>query len=395
MKVDVGALSIVLNEGAEGSGPLSGATFVVKENIDVKGQVSTNGHPLWASTHAPAQANAPVVDKLLSAGARLVGKTHMDEMAYSLLGANPHYGTPINPAAQNRHPGGSSSGSAVAVAAGLVNFAIGTDTAGSCRAPAAFCGIFGFRSSHGAIPTAGVVPLAPSLDVIGWFARDPGRMADVGDVLLPQDSDDGSLEEAVFLSEAFHGVETEFAAAAAPAVDMLKSGRWREGRLGEDFFRNALAHFRNLQAHEAWASHGAWISAEHPTFNKSVEERFAIASKVTEDQKKAALAFGEEARKRIDALFGDKGFLVMPTTPFRSPLLTEKEDQLDARRYQMMRLFLIASYFGLPQISLPLPATDAPVGLSFLGRRGSDRKLIALAQRFLNRMPSLSASRRS
>ncbi len=388
MKVDVGALSVVVNEGAEGSGPLSGATFVVKENIDVKGQVSTNGHPLWASTHARAQANAPVVDMLLAAGARLVGKTHMDEMAYSLLGANPHYGTPINPAAQDRHPGGSSSGSAVAVAAGLVNFAIGTDTAGSCRAPAAFCGIYGFRSSHGAIPMAGVVPLAPSLDVIGWFARDLGRMANVGEVLLPLDGDDGSFEEAVFLSEAFRGVETEFAAAAAPAVDMLKSGRWREGRLGEDFFRDALAHFRNLQAYEAWASYGAWISAEHPTFGKGVEERLAVASKVTQDQKKAALAFGEEARKHVDALFGDKGFLVMPTTPFRSPLLTESETQLDAKRYQMMRLFLIASYFGLPQISLPLPATEAPVALSFVGRRGSDRKLIALAQRFLNRMPS-------
>ena len=151
MKVDLGALSVVLNQGTEAAGPLAGATFVVKENIDVAGHVSTNGHPKWAMTHAAAARNAPVVDRLLDAGARLVGKTNMDEMAYSLLGANPHYGTPINPAAQDRHPGGSSSGSAVAVAAGLVNFAIGTDTAGSCRAPAAFCGILGFRASHGAV----------------------------------------------------------------------------------------------------------------------------------------------------------------------------------------------------------------------------------------------------
>ncbi|MDJ0447196.1 amidase [Methylocystis sp. JR02] len=386
MKVDVGALSVVFNEGAGGAGPLSGATFVVKENIDVKGQVSTNGHPQWATTHAPAPANAAVVDRLLAAGACLVGKTHMDEMAYSLLGANPHFGTPINPAAPERHPGGSSSGSAVAVAAALVNFAIGTDTAGSCRAPAAFCGVFGFRPSHGAIPMAGVVPLAPSLDVIGWFARDLARMAEVGNVLLPEDTDQGALEEAVFLGDAFHGVETELAAAAAPAVDMLKSGLWREGRLDEDFFKTALAHFRNLQAHEAWASHGAWVSAHHPTFSKGVEERFAIASKVTLEQKNAALAFREEAKKRIEALFGDKGFLVMPTTPFRSPLLTESEEQLDAKRYQMMRLFLIASYFGLPQISLPLPTTDAPVALSFVGRRGTDRKLLALAQRFCSKM---------
>ncbi|QGM98489.1 amidase [Methylocystis parvus] len=387
MTVDVGAVSVVLNEGVDGAGPLRGASFVVKENIDVKGQVSTNGHPQWASTHAPAAANAQVVDRLLAAGARLVGKTHMDEMAYSLLGANPHFGTPINPAAPDRHPGGSSSGSAVAVAAGLVNFAIGTDTAGSCRAPAAFCGVFGFRSSHGAIPMGGVIPLAPSLDVIGWFARDLSQMAAVGEALLPHDADNGEFHRAVLLSDGFRGVETEFAAAAAPATDMLKSGPWQDGRLDEEFFKSALAHFRNLQAYEAWASHGAWISANHPAFGKGVEERFAIASKVTLDQKKAAEDFREEAKKRIDALFGDDGFLVMPTAPFRAPLLNESEEQLDAKRYQMMRLFLIASYFGLPQISLPLPANgEAPVALSFVGRRGADRRLIALAQRFCGKM---------
>ncbi|WP_036280453.1 amidase [Methylocystis sp. ATCC 49242] len=386
MKDDLGALSVVLNIASEGSGPLTGATFAVKENIDVAGQVSTNGHPQWAATHAAAHANAPVVDRLLAAGARLVGKTHMDEMAYSLLGANPHFGTPINPAAQNRHPGGSSSGSAVAVAAGLVSFALGTDTAGSCRAPAAFCGIFGFRSSHGAIPIDGVIPLAPSLDVIGWFARDLDRMVDVGDVLLPADSDDGEFREAVLLSDAFHGVETEFAASAAPAIDQLKSAPWREGRLDDEFFKTALAHFRNLQAHEAWTSHGGWIAAHHPTFGKGVEERLAIASKVTLEQKRAAEAFGAEARKKVDAMLGDDGFIVSPTTPFRAPLLADSDEQLDAKRYQMMRLFLIASYFGLPQIALPLPSSDAPVGLSFIGRRGSDRKLLAFARRFCAKM---------
>lgn len=386
MNVDVGAISVVLNEGSDGAGPLAGASFVVKENIAVAGQVSTNGHPQWAATHAAEHANAAVVDRLLGAGARLVGKAHMDEMAYSLMGANPHYGAPINPAAPERHPGGSSSGSAVAVAAGLVNFALGTDTAGSCRAPAAFCGVFGFRSSHGAIAMDGVVPLAPSLDVIGWFARDLARMSAVGDALLPPDADARGFAEAALLSDAFSGVETCYAEAAAPAVDLLKKHGWREARLDEDFFKTALAHFRNLQAHEAWASHGDWITAQHPTFGKGVEERFAIASKVTAEQKRAALTFREQARPRIEALFGETGFLVMPTAPFRAPLLADSEEQLDAKRYQMMRLFMIASFFGLPQISLPLPAKEAPVGLSFVGRPGTDRQLIALAQRFCARM---------
>jgi amidase len=211
-------------------------------------------------------------------------------------------------------------------------------------------------------------------------------MRAVGEALLPQDSDDRGFSLAVLLSDAFSGVETCYAEAAAPAVDMLKSDGWREARLGDDFFKTTLAHFRNLQAHEAWASHGAWIAARQPTFGKGVEERFAIASKVTAEQKRAALAFREETRPRIDALIGETGFLVMPTAPFRAPLLAESEEQLDAKRYQMMRLFLIASYFGLPQISLPLPTKDAPVALSFVGRRGSDRQLIALAQRFCARM---------
>ncbi|MFO1102329.1 MAG: amidase [Methylocystis sp.] len=387
MKVDLGALSVVLNQGTEAPGPLAGATFVVKENIDVAGHVSTNGHPTWAKTHAAAARNAPVVDLLLNAGARLVGKTNMDEMAYSLLGANPHYGTPINPAAQDRHPGGSSTGSAVAVAAGQVNFAIGTDTAGSCRAPAAFCGVLGFRASHGAVSMEGIIPLAPSFDAIGWFARDIDAMASVGDVLLPADAKNAEVGEAVLLTDAFLGVEMDFASAAAQPIDALKAFEpWREATLGEEFFKTALGHFRNMQAFEAWASDGDWITANSPAFGKGVEERFAYAAKVTADQKKAAEAFRDEARKKIDTVLGARGFIVMPTTPFRAPLLSESEETLDAKRYQMMRLFLIASYFGLPQISIPLPTNDAPVALSFVGRHGADRALIAFAQRLCAQM---------
>jgi amidase len=179
----------------------------------------------------------------------------------------------------------------------------------------------------------------------------------------------------------------DFASAAAQPIDALKSfGPWREATLGEDFFKTALGHFRNMQAFEAWAAHGAWITANSPTFGKGVEQRFAYAAKVTADQKKAAEAFRDKARKKIDAILGANGFIVSPTTPFRSPLLTESEETLDAKRYQMMRLFLIASFFGLPQISLPLPTTEAPVALSLIGRHGADHALIAFAQRFCAQM---------
>jgi len=385
MTDDFGALAVALDIPGRGGGALAGKTFVVKENIDVAGCVSTNGHPAFAASHPRAGANAPVVDRLLAAGARLVGKAQMDEMAYSLLGANPYFGTPRNPAAPMRHPGGSSSGSAVAVAAGLADLALGTDTAGSCRAPAAFCGVFGFRSSHGAISVNGVVPLAPSLDAIGWFAREAETMQCVGDALLPEDLDTERLTEAVILRESFEEVEAEFADAAAPALGRLRAGPARESSLGETFWNGALAHFRNLQAHEAWASHGAWITSASPELGPGVKERFAIAASVTLEQKQAAEAFRDAMRGRIDDLFGARGFLVVPTAPFRSPLLDENAEELDRKRYQMMRIFLLASYFGLPQISLPLGAEGAPVGLSLIGRRWTDRGLLQLARRLRGR----------
>ena len=158
------------------SGPLAGLTFAAKDNLDVLGFASGCGNPRWLETHPdPAPAHAPAVAALLNAGASLVGKTQMDELAWALTGENAHYGTPKNPAAPSRVPGGSSSGSAVAVAAGFCDVALGTDTAGSVRVPAGYCGIFGFRPTHGAVSLAGCVPLAPSFDVVGVFAAGAPR----------------------------------------------------------------------------------------------------------------------------------------------------------------------------------------------------------------------------
>src|SRR3546814_654433 len=165
-------------------GPLAGVTFAAKDIFDTAGHVTGCGNPDWLRTHSPAVETAPVVHTLLEAGATLVGKTLTDEIAYSLNGENVHYGTPINVNAPGRIPGGSSNGSAAAVAGGLVDFALGSDTGGSVRVPASYCGIYGLRPTHDRISLDGVMPLAPSFDTVGWFAREADLIARVGQVLL-------------------------------------------------------------------------------------------------------------------------------------------------------------------------------------------------------------------
>ena len=153
-------------------GPLAGRTFAAKDIYDIAGRQTGFGSPDWLRTHEAAARTAPAVQALLDAGAELVGKTLTDEMAWSLTGENAHYGTPVNANAPGRIPGGSSSGSVSAVAAGVVDLALGSDTGGSVRLPASFCGVIGLRPTHGRIPMDGVCPLAPSFDTCGWFARD-------------------------------------------------------------------------------------------------------------------------------------------------------------------------------------------------------------------------------
>jgi amidase len=150
-----------------GSGRLTGLTFAAKDVFDIAGHRTGNGNPVWLETHPPAERTASAVQRLLDAGARMVGKTHTDDMAYSLNGENVHYGTPVNPVAPGRIPGGSSSGSAAAVAGGLVDFALGTDCGGSVRLLASYCGLYGLRPTHGLAPADGVVPLASSFDAVG------------------------------------------------------------------------------------------------------------------------------------------------------------------------------------------------------------------------------------
>src|SRR5713226_7893748 len=203
-------------------GPLAGLTFAAKDLFDVAGHVTGAGNPDWLALHPPAARTAPMVQRLVDTGADMVGKTHTDELSRGILGENAHYGTPTNPSAPGRVPGGSSSGSAAAVAGALVDFALGTDTGGSVRIPASFCGIFGIRPTHGRLSLEGMVGQAPSFDTVGWFARDADLLARIGEVLLGVELARAPRPRHVLIAtDAFAIAEAATSAALHPAAERI------------------------------------------------------------------------------------------------------------------------------------------------------------------------------
>jgi len=362
------------------SGPLSGLKFGVKDLYDVAGRVAGCGNPEWKRTHPEATAHAPAVTALLEAGGRLVGMTHTDELAYSLMGVNAHYGTPINSADPRRVPGGSSSGSAAAVAAGLVDFALGSDTGGSVRLPASFCGVWGIRTSFGQISLAGAMPFTHSFDTAGWFARDAATMDKVAQAY--------GLAEGAAPRQLLLPVDI-WARASADTIDALAPGLARlEARLGParpirlspEGLEAWRETFRICQASEIWDVHGDWVSRNTPDFGPGISDRFEIASKI--DPVDAAESQAEKTRiaAHIRAMVPPDCALVLPTSPDAAPFLTDPEDALNGFRMAAFEMLCVAGLAGLPQLSVPVGRVDGgPVGLSLIGAAGQDRALIALA----------------
>jgi amidase len=361
-----------------GAGSLLGCTFGVKDVFDIAGYRTGNGNPVWLETHPPAERTASAVERLLAAGAHMVGKTYSDEMAYSLNGENVHYGTPINPKAPGRIPGGSSSGSAAAVSGGLVDFALGTDCGGSVRLPASYCGIYGIRTTHGLVPADGVVPLAASFDTVGWFAREAGLMRRVGDVLLPV-AMPFVPKRLLIATDAFAAVDPLIAAALAPGISRATAAMTKI--TGVNVHTGQLAEwsaiFRVLQGAEISAQHGAWIDRYQPEFGPGIRERFAWTRTIDTAQVAAAKPKREAVAHHMDQLLGDDGMICLPTAPGAAPKLNTPVAELEAFRSRAFALLSIAGLARLPQINLPVGALDGcPIGLSIIGPRGSDRGLL-------------------
>ncbi|MFB5677549.1 amidase [Paenibacillus terreus] len=366
-----------------GNGPLSGLSFMVKDVFDVHGYTNGAGNPRWLETHGPAHEHAEAVNLLLCQGARLSGTTHTDELMFSLNGENFHYGTPVNPKAPGRIPGGSSSGSAVAVSAGLADFALGTDTGGSVRVPASYCGVYGMRPTHGSVTVQGVIPLAASFDTVGWMARDPETLRLAGEILLPQQEASASgFSRVVTAEDAWELADTESSEALAPCLNLLRAaGASHDSiRIAPQGLAEWMAMFRTIQGYEIWQEHGAWIEREQPVFGPDIAARFSWAGTIERAEMEKQAARRAEVRQYLAELLGSDTVLVIPTTTGAAPKLAMSGPQVEERRVKTMRLTCIAGLAGLPQLTIPAAEVQGcPVGISVIAGPGQDLRLLEWA----------------
>ena len=363
-------------------GALAGLTVAVKDMYDIAGERTGGGNPDWLAAQQPAAKHAAAVQRLLDGGAAIVGKAICDEFFYSVAGVNAHYGTPANLRAPGRLPGGSSSGSAAATAAGVCDIGLGSDTGGSVRVPAAFCGLYGIRTTLGRIDATGAMDMSPSFDTIGWLANGPGVFRRVGSALLGGARTDAPIGSVVIADDAFAEADEPVTALIREALDRMKDALPKPGRArvapgGLDPWREAV---RLIQAYEIWRIYGRFVEEKRPRFGPGVAERMQIASTVTQAQADAARAVHAAAREQIRALVKPGTIIVLPTAPCIAPRLDTPPNELESFRLRVMRLTCIAGLAGLPQVTIPAgTVSGCPVGLSFVGWSGGDEALLDLA----------------
>jgi len=366
-------------------GPLAGLTFAVKDLIDVAGWPTGGGNPDWERAHPMPTRHAWVVERLLASGASIVGKTATDEVSLGILGENPFTGTPLNPAAPDRVPGGSSSRSASVVAAGVCDFALGTDTGGSVRVPSSFCGLFGFRPTHGRLDFRGIAVQAPSSDTVGWMARDAGVFARVGEALFDASVPSGLPTRLLVATDAFAFADPAVEAALQPLVERLAGlvGSRSDVILAPQGLSVWKAAQRTLQSSEAWQTFRPWIDRCNPRFAFAVARNLTLGSLITDAERGAAALMREEARGRLRYLLPAGTILCLPTTPFPAPVRGLGVSALAFPRERITCLACLGGLTGSPQVNLPGAVVGgAPVGLSIVGGRGTDLELLAVVRAF-------------
>lgn len=370
-------------EGRPG-GPLGGLTFAAKDLFDVAGVPTGGGNHDWPTGRPIPTKNAWAVQTLLDAGATLIGKTITDEVSLGILGENAFDGTPVNVRAPGRVPGGSSSGSAAAVAAGICDTALGTDTGGSVRVPASFCGLYGIRPTHGRIDVTGMLPQAPTSDTTGWFARDAETFARVSSVMLGEAIPAALPTKLIVAVDAFGFADANVADALQPMVKRLGAliGASREEIMAPQGLSVWARAQRSLQPVEAYATFRDWLDKGNPRFAFSVAKALVMGSMTPQVDQTWAALMRQEARARMKYLLPAGTILCLPTTPFPAPLCGQPLSVLDPLRDRITCLCAHGGLAGFPQVNLPGAVTidGLPVGLSILGPRGSDATLVAVAR---------------
>ena len=385
------------------SGRLDGLRFAVKDTIDVAGFKTGCGNPTWRDSHPAAVVHAVCVEQLLHAGARCIGKTVSDELAFSLLGENHFYGTPLNAHAPDRVPGGSSSGSASAVACGLVDFALGTDTGGSIRVPASNCGICGFRPSHGFVSVAGVTPLAPSFDTVGILAQNTDVLTEVALILLAAAAPMSSSKPATIhlIREAFDLIDADVGESLSEPLQQLREifgDAVRESSLkelvGDDAgsgFATWVDSFCVIQWAEIESCLGAWIANAKPEFGLEIAASFQLMKQLDRCRLPQALQRREQFFQSLHEFLGPNDLLCIPTSPAIAPRKGDPPRRSSSGTGYYPRTLSLTSVAGmcrLPQVSLPVAEVDgAPIGLSLLARHGQDSFLLQVAKSVSREIP--------
>ena len=365
---------------ATGRGVLDGARLAVKDLVDVAGSVTGGGNPDRAASGEPAAHDAPAVARLRAAGAAVIGKTMTDELAFSLEGENAHYGTPRNPRAPSRLPGGSSSGSAVAVAANLADIAIGTDTGGSVRVPASFCGVYAMRPTHGRVPLEGVLPFAPSYDTVGWFARDAALLAEAGHVLLgTAPSVDRKPLRLRIAMDAVTLANADCAAALQAVA--VRLGISDSVHVFAEPWQEWLEAYSLLQCLEIQETLGPWIRDKRPRFGLNIAPRFEGALELAPARGEAWRQWRARVATRLHAELGPDDAWLVPAAPSVALPLAAIGDERGAFYRNALALGALAGHAGLPQVVMPLVEVNGlPLGVAFIAGPGNDERLLAMAR---------------
>lgn len=368
-------------------GPLTGLTFAVKDIFDVAGYPTSAGNPTFLALQGIKQKTASCVEKLLAAGAEFQGKTITDELAFSMQGANFHFGAPINGGAPDRYTGGSSSGSASAVSCGLVDFALGSDTGGSIRCPASQCGVIGLRPTFGRAALDHCQPLSKSFDTVGFFARRMEVFEKVAAVLYGQDANpEDTKPRLIFIDDIWtlFGDKVQQALKKPYEAAVGLFGSPASGQFSPQGLERTFLAFRKLQTAEAWESDGSFIETYHPVLGPGVRERFILAKQWYVEDLSPEREIQAECRAHLTDLLKDDGLAILPTMPDAGIPVGASETFVERFRQKVSMCLCHGGLSGFPWISLPLGTINgAPIGISLVGPKGRDLWLIAQAAKLM------------